>query len=127
VSKKPTELNQLKLRLQESLRRKLEKSAAKNGCSMNSEILDRLYRSYEPKGLDLFASLQSSMTAAIESGADPDVILLSITRPLTDAIAQLLPELHSVEIKLVHEQGLASATSLSPKGLLFEKAKGGTS
>jgi predicted HicB family RNase H-like nuclease len=36
---------QLKLRFNERLRRKLEKAAARNGRSLNSEIIDRLERS----------------------------------------------------------------------------------
>jgi hypothetical protein len=38
----------LKLRLSERLRRRLENAASKNSRSMNSEILDRLERSFEP-------------------------------------------------------------------------------
>jgi hypothetical protein len=38
---------ELKLRLGEKLRRRIERAAARNNHSMNTEILDRLERSFE--------------------------------------------------------------------------------
>jgi Arc-like DNA binding domain len=47
MARKPTAEVQLKLRFSESLRRRLEREAARNGRSMNSEIINRLERSFD--------------------------------------------------------------------------------
>jgi len=44
--RKPTDEVQLKLRFSESLRRRLERAAARNNRSMNTEIIHRLERSF---------------------------------------------------------------------------------
>ena len=46
MTRKATEIVQLKLQFAEALRRKLEKEAARNGRSMNSEIIHRLEQSF---------------------------------------------------------------------------------
>ena len=52
MAKKSTETIHLKLRLPEGLRRQIEKSAARNERSMNSEILIRLQNSFEQPGIE---------------------------------------------------------------------------
>jgi Arc-like DNA binding domain len=47
VARKPTDIVQLKLRFPESLRRQLEREAARNHRSMNTEIIHRLGESIE--------------------------------------------------------------------------------
>jgi hypothetical protein len=45
--RKPTESAELKLRLRESLRSAIEKSARKRGRSLNQELIERLERSFD--------------------------------------------------------------------------------
>jgi Arc-like DNA binding domain len=47
VARKPTDIVHLKLRFPESLRRKLEREAARSHRSMNTEIIHRLEESIE--------------------------------------------------------------------------------
>jgi predicted HicB family RNase H-like nuclease len=47
MTRKPTEIIPLMLRLRESLRRRLEQAAKHNNQSMNAEIVDRIKRSFE--------------------------------------------------------------------------------
>jgi hypothetical protein len=46
-ARKPTDIVQLKLRLREELRRKLERAAAKKEHSLNTEMVERLDRSFD--------------------------------------------------------------------------------
>lgn len=55
--KKPTEMVQLKLRFSERLRRRLEKAAADNDDSMNSEIIRRLEKSFHEESDSLLAAI----------------------------------------------------------------------
>lgn len=45
MARKPTDMVQLKLRFSETLRRRLERAAARNNRSMNTEIIHRLEES----------------------------------------------------------------------------------
>lgn len=45
--RKPTDIVQLKLRLREELRRKLERAATKKEHSLNTEMVERLDRSFD--------------------------------------------------------------------------------
>jgi hypothetical protein len=47
MARKATELRPIMTRIPEALRRRLERGAARNDRSMNSEIIDRLERSFE--------------------------------------------------------------------------------
>jgi hypothetical protein len=47
MAKKPSDLVTLTVRLREALRRQLEKAAKAHDCSMNTEIIVRLMRSFE--------------------------------------------------------------------------------
>src|SRR5262249_55789364 len=47
VTRKPADLVQLKLRFDERLRRRIERAAERNECSMNAEIIKRLEQSFE--------------------------------------------------------------------------------
>jgi hypothetical protein len=47
VTRKPTDLVQLKLRFDERLRRRIDRAAKHNECSMNAEIIKRLEQSFE--------------------------------------------------------------------------------
>jgi Arc-like DNA binding domain len=46
MARKPTDTVQLNLRFPESLRRRLERAADANDCSLNSEIVHRLEQSF---------------------------------------------------------------------------------
>ena len=59
--RKQTAVVQLKVRMREPLRAKLESAAAKKGTSINSEVVDRLERSFERQ--DLLAEFLTLMTA----------------------------------------------------------------
>jgi hypothetical protein len=47
MARKPTDTTQLKVRLSEALRRQMEDAAARNGRSMNAEIVARLQSSVQ--------------------------------------------------------------------------------
>lgn len=51
AKRKPTDKAQLKIRVQENLRAALERSAKKNGVSLNQEIVNRLAWSLEAPAL----------------------------------------------------------------------------
>jgi hypothetical protein len=51
MARKPTDIVQLKLRFSEALRRGLERAAARNNRSMNTEIIHRLQESLAREGL----------------------------------------------------------------------------
>jgi len=46
MSKKPSQMVQVKVRMREDLRRKIEHAAQKNGLTINAEILRRLDQSF---------------------------------------------------------------------------------
>src|SRR5262249_34094594 len=50
VTRRPADLVQLKLRFDERLRRRIERAAERNECSMNAEIIKRLEQSFEQAG-----------------------------------------------------------------------------
>jgi Arc-like DNA binding domain len=56
---------QLKIRLVETLRRRLEREAARNGHSMNSEIVQRLERSFQI-GDDQIDTIARSLIGTLE-------------------------------------------------------------
>jgi len=83
MARKPTDTIKLNLRFPEALRRLLEREAMKEGRSLNTEIVDRLYRSLrqEDKQTDIIAQylfsvlqdggvLERMIEMAAESDAD---------------------------------------------------------
>jgi Arc-like DNA binding dprotein len=63
MARKPTELRPLMVRIPESLRRRLEKEAAKQDRSMNAEIIHRLDQSFS---LPALAKATANATAVLE-------------------------------------------------------------
>ena len=63
MARKPTELRPLMVRIPESLRRKLEKEAARQDRSMNTEIIHRLDQSFSIPPL---AMATANATAVLE-------------------------------------------------------------
>ena len=61
--RKPTELRPLMIRIPESLRRKLEREAARQDRSMNAEIIHRLDESFSLPGL---AQATANATTVLE-------------------------------------------------------------
>ena len=61
--RKPTELRPLMVRIPESLRRKLEREAAKQDRSMNAEIIQRLDQSFLIPALEIATA---NATAVLE-------------------------------------------------------------
>ena len=47
MSKKPSQIVQVKVRMREDLRRKIEHAAQKNGLTVNAEILRRLDQTFD--------------------------------------------------------------------------------
>ena len=47
MARKVTDTVQLNLRFSEALRRRLERAAKNNDCSLNAEIVDRLEKSFD--------------------------------------------------------------------------------
>jgi hypothetical protein len=120
MARKLTDIINLKLRLSEALRRRLEKAAERNDRSMNAEIIHRLETSFEPPPFDLHRALADAIEEArTKHGEDQDQILLAVSGPIRAALQQLLPELHSVQVALLNGDGTgmgARSTSYSPKG-----------
>jgi hypothetical protein len=80
----------LKLRLSERLRRRLENAASKNSRSMNSEILDRLERSFEPLSDDQRQLIKEAAETAARATAGMYVVY-DPSRP-TDVPRDNLPK-----------------------------------
>jgi len=81
MARKPTDTIKLNLRFPEALRRQLEREAKKEGRSLNTEIVERLYRSLrqEDKPTDiiaqyLFSALQDEgvLDRILEMAAEDD-------------------------------------------------------
>jgi Arc-like DNA binding domain len=73
MARKPTDTVQLKLRFPEAVRRRLEREAARNARSMNTEIIHRLQRTFAiddgaaaTNMLDVLRSLGVDITRANE-------------------------------------------------------------
>jgi hypothetical protein len=64
MARKPSETVGLHLRFSESLRRRLEREAARRGRSMNAEIVDRLELSFRVP--DLADAVATALEAKIE-------------------------------------------------------------
>jgi hypothetical protein len=60
MPRKPSDTVQLKLRFSDALRRQLEKTAAANDRSMNSEIVKRLERSFRSEQLGLLITIMNA-------------------------------------------------------------------
>lgn len=61
MARKPTDIVQPNLRIRESLRRDLESAAKKNGVSINREMSDRLYLSFDAEARRSNAAIAEDM------------------------------------------------------------------
>jgi hypothetical protein len=84
MARKPTDTIKLNLRFPEALRRQLEREAKKEGRSLNTEIVERLYRSLrqDDKQTDiiaqyLFSALQDEgvLGRILEMAAEDDAAM----------------------------------------------------
>jgi hypothetical protein len=122
VTRKPTDLVQLKLRFDERLRKRIERAANHNECSMNAEIIKRLEQSFEQVdeiekifgGADEFARFKmlASALGKVEAKAgarwtDPDIVKVrgDIAQAIADVLARKVPGVHSVHIAVLGEDG----------------------
>jgi hypothetical protein len=122
VTRKPTALVQLKLRFDERLRRRIERAAERNECSMNAEIIKRLEQSFEQvdkieeifggeHNVALFRLLAGEIgLVEAKAGArwtDPGNVKArgEIAQALCDVLAKKVPGIHSVHIRTLGEDG----------------------
>ena len=125
MTRKPTDLVQLKLRFDERLRRRIERAAERNECSMNAEIINLLEQSFEQVdeieeiekifgGADNFERFKMLARAIglVEAKAgsrwsDPDNVKArgEIAQAIADVLAKKVPGLHSVHIAGLAEDG----------------------
>jgi hypothetical protein len=122
VTRKPTDLVQLKLRFDERLRRRIERAAERNECSMNAEIIKRLEQSFEQvdkieeifggeHNVALFRMLAGAL-GMVEAKAgsrwtDPGNVRArgEIAEAIADVLARKVPGIHSVYIATLGEDG----------------------
>jgi hypothetical protein len=122
VTRKPTDLVQLKLRFDERLRRRIERAAERNECSMNAEIIKRLEQSFEQvdeiekifggeHNVALFRMLAGAL-GLVEAKAgshwsNPHNVKVrgDIAQAIAEVLARKVPGLHSVHIATVGEDG----------------------
>jgi Arc-like DNA binding domain len=114
VTRKPTDLVQLKLRFDERLRRRIERAAERNECSMNAEITKRLEQSFErvDKIEEFFGGVLAGALGMVEAKTgsrwtDPGNVRArgEIAQAIADLLARKVPGLHSVHIATVGEDG----------------------
>ena len=122
MTRKPTDLVQLKLRFDERLRRRIERAAERNECSMNAEIIRRLGQSFEQvdKIEDIFGGEHNVALFRMLAGAlglveakagshwsDPNNVKVrgDIAQAIAEVLARKVPGLHSVHIATVGEDG----------------------
>ena len=125
MARKRTDTIKLQLRLSERLRRRIERAAERNECSMNAEIINLLEQSFEQVdeieeiekifgGADNFERFKMLARAIglveAKAGArwtDPDIVQKrgEIVQAIADVLARKVPGLHSVHIATVGEDG----------------------
>jgi Arc-like DNA binding domain len=114
VTRKPTDLVQLKLRFDERLRRRIESAAERNECSMNAEIIKRLEQSF--KQVDEIEKIFGGMLVGVlgmeeaKAGSrwsDPGNVKVrgEIAQAIAELLARKVPGLHSVHIATLGEDG----------------------
>jgi hypothetical protein len=85
--RKPTDTVQLKLRFSEALRRRLEREAARNNRSMNTEIIHRLEESFRQHEINqaVLEGIRSARNWSVVGGEAADMRLAA----LEDELRQL--------------------------------------
>jgi hypothetical protein len=66
MPRKPSEITQIGLRLRERLRVRLERAAKARGTSLNSEMADRLARSFDVASIEAMADDVRKLIAQVQ-------------------------------------------------------------
>jgi hypothetical protein len=88
AKRKPTDVAQMNLRLKETLRKKIETEAKKNGWSLNQELVRRLERSFIDQGVE--ALIKST---AIE-------VAIVVTKNIADLNANLHDHINALAMAI---------------------------
>ena len=122
MARKRTDTIKLQLRLSERLRRRIERAAERNECSMNAEIIKRLEQSFEQVdkieeilggeyNVALFRMLAGAL-GMVEAKVGSRWTDLGnvrargeIAQAIADVLARKVPGIHSVHIATVGEDG----------------------
>jgi hypothetical protein len=84
MARKPTDMVQLKLRFSEALRRRLEREAARNNRSMNTEIIHRLEESFRQHEINqsVLDGIRSARNWAVVGGDEAAMRLAALEEEL---------------------------------------------
>ena len=84
MARKPTDEVQLKLRFSEALRRRLEREAARNNRSMNTEIIHRLEESFRQHEINqsVLDGIRSARNWAVVGGDEAAMRLAALEEEL---------------------------------------------
>jgi len=77
MARKPTDYVQFKLRIRESLRRKIEREAEKKKISANAEAVERLQATFDPQQRDT-----KILDMMVENQDDGAILLRTLAREL---------------------------------------------
>jgi glucose-6-phosphate-specific signal transduction histidine kinase len=69
MARRPSDIVQPNLRIQERLRRQLEQAAKKNGVSLNREMVNRLERSFDQEVAQEAAQLINQVATNLEAAS----------------------------------------------------------
>jgi len=95
MTRKPSQTVQLKLRFPEKIRLRIESAAERNQQSMNSEIVQRLEKSFDKDDLEAFvtsAARSAAETAAYGAAARVESALYAIFQHLVESKKLLLSQ-----------------------------------
>ena len=88
MPRKPSDIVQYKLRIRESLRRRIEKAAEKNKTSANQEMAKRLFISFDQENLHDIESVAIALKGSFE-GMIARVFLHELLRAANELVAQI--------------------------------------
>ena len=94
MARKPTDIVQYKLRIRESLRRRIEQAAKKGGVSANQEMASRLERSFEEESVGKIGLLAMQMEKLVQYTA---ATLATMLRERPERI-NTLPRMYQLQI-----------------------------
>ena len=99
MSKKPSQIVQVKVRMREDLRRKIEHAAQKNGLTVNAEILRRLDQTFDVT-LDKLQGSVATLNSRFEeflSGQARQAAILAMLRDRREELQRHLTETVEIE------------------------------
>jgi hypothetical protein len=92
MPRKPSDILQYKLRIRESLRRRIEKTAEKNKVSANQEMVNRLERSFDQEHLSDIDSVAVGLKESwfrVERLFDRLALLSDLLQAASELVAQI--------------------------------------